>query len=153
MEAGSRRLRPELARDHRGYVIAGFTAFAEHSAHGINVAERHVAEARQRGINGLRKVDLAVADRRQFTMERPLWRQVNFPLTTGTFSKLSAASTDSVPLLLEEAVFQFCRVLRLPAFSRAWREEAGRAVPGYGEVVSRVDSVRRKPLLDYSAPR
>ncbi len=33
--------------DHRRHVIAGFTAFAQHGAHGVNVAERHVAEARQ----------------------------------------------------------------------------------------------------------
>ncbi len=34
-------------QDHRRHVVAGFTAFTQHGAHGVDVAKWHVAEARQ----------------------------------------------------------------------------------------------------------
>lgn len=62
------------------------------------------------GINGLRKVDLAVADSapRDLPWNAPLVAiKVNFRGDWYAWRSLIAASTDSVPLLLKKLYFQF----------------------------------------------
>ncbi len=98
-------------QDHRRHVIAGFTAFAQHGAHGVNVAERHVAEARQQ--RHKRFTESGFRGRRQcaegFTVERaaggdkgefPARRLVRFGELNRRFDRFCTA-------VAEEAVFQF----------------------------------------------
>ncbi len=49
---GSRPFALNRPEDHRRDVVAGFLALAQHGAHGVDIAERHVAEARQQRHKG-----------------------------------------------------------------------------------------------------
>ena len=58
-------------KDHRCDVVAGFLALAQHGAHGVDIAERHVAEARQQRHKGFAEGRLGGGRQRaqRFTVE------------------------------------------------------------------------------------
>ena len=77
--------------------------------------------------------------------------KVNFPRGDEVrFGELKRRFDRSVPLLLKKLYFSLPGVKAASVFASMARSGSSSSAM---EVVSRVDSVRRKPLLDYGAPR